>query len=194
MTDSLPQPQLHMRHNLAALPDLTVPAGYDLRRFTADDGPVWGDLMNENGELGEWDTARIDALFAPESQLVPDGSFFITHGDRPVATAQLDVHRDGPYASMAELGWVAARPGNQGLGLGYVVCLAVMRYARAHGYPELFLRTDDPRLPAIATYLKLGFTPWMFDPTAPERWDQIRARLNERRLQQPERARENVTR
>jgi mycothiol synthase len=95
---------------------------------------------------------------------------------------------------MAELGWVAARPGDQGLGLGYVVCLAVLRYARARAYPEVFLRTDDPRLPAIATYFKLGFTPWMFDPTAPERWEQIQARLQERQRRSSPAAKEELPR
>jgi mycothiol synthase len=187
-------PQLHMRHTLEALPDLAVPPGYELRSFTVHDASVWGDLLNENGELGEWDDARVAALFDPRSPLVVEGSFFITRDDQPVATAQLDLHHEGPYASMAELGWVAARPGNQGHGLGYVVCLAVLRYAAAHGHREVFLRTDDPRLPAIATYLKLGFTPWMFDSTAPERWEQIQAQLKERRHQQPPAAQEEVIR
>jgi mycothiol synthase len=176
-------PQLHMRHTLDALPPLTVPAGYELRSFTAGDGPAWAELMNDNGELGDWDEARTAALFAPASPLVLDSSFFVTNAGEPVATAQLDVHRDGPYASMAELGWVAARPANQGLRLGYVVCLAVLHAAAAHGFHEIFLRTDDPRLPAIATYLKLGFTPWMFDPTAPARWERIQAQIKERQHQ-----------
>jgi hypothetical protein len=57
-----------------------------------------------------------------------------------------------------------------------VVCLVVLQRATAHKL-QVFLRTDDHRYPAIATYLRLGFEPWLRDPTAEKRWQVVRAAL-----------------
>jgi mycothiol synthase len=171
-------PQLHMRCRLDALPELSLPAGFELRTFGPDDAAAWAELLVANGELGEWSVERALPYFAPESRMVLAGSFFATHDGQPVATAQLHLHPDDAYAPTPELGWVAARPGYRGLGLGRAVCLAVLRFGAAAGHGEIFLRTDDHRGPAIRTYLQLGFEPWMFDPSAPERWARILARDN----------------
>ena len=42
------------------------------------------------------------------------------------------------------------------------------------------LLTDDPRLPAIKTYLNLGFVPEHRDDTHPARWEAVAGRLAER--------------
>jgi mycothiol synthase len=170
-------PQLHMRRTLESLPELLVPDGYALRALTSDDWYPWTQLMMENGELGEWTIERSAPLFEAGSPLLLDGSFFATWHGEPVATAQLNRHANPPYAPELELGWVAASLRHRRHGLGYAVCLAVLRYAAAAGYRTIFLRTDDHRLPAIHTYLKLGFEPWLFDSTAPERWRSVRERL-----------------
>lgn len=170
-------PQLHMRRVLTSLPELVVPPDYRLRNLELDDAARWAGLLAENGELGEWSMERARPYFAPDSRMVLDGSFFVTREGEPVATAQLHLHLDDAYAPLPELGWVAASPRHRGHGLGYLVCLAVLRYAAFAGHREIFLRTDDFRLPAIRTYLKLGFQPWMFDPSAPDRWKEIYQKL-----------------
>ena len=171
-------PQLHMRRRLDVLPELSVPAGFELRTFRPDDVARWAELLAANGELGEWSVERASPYFAPESRMVLAGSFFVTHGDKLVATAQLHLHPDDAYAPTPELGWVAARPEYRGRGLGRAVCLAVLRFAAAAGHEAIFLRTDDHRLPAIRTYLQLGFEPWLIDPSAPGRWARILTRDN----------------
>ena len=64
-------------------------------------------------------------------------------------------------------------PRFQGQGLGYAVCLAVLRSAAALGDTVVYLGTEDFRLPAIYTYLKLGFEPWLYDPRTMDRWEGI---------------------
>jgi mycothiol synthase len=172
MSNSIPQ--LHMRRSLAALPEIDVPSGYELRAFTSDDAARWADLLARNGELGEWNLDRALPFFAANSRMVLPGSFFVMCDGRPTATAQLHLHLDDVYAPTPELGWVAALPDHRGKGIGYLVCLAVLRFAASVGHQEIFLRTDDHRLPAIRSYLRLGFEPWLFDETARDRWDRIR--------------------
>ena len=175
---SINLPQLHMRRDLDHLPEFAIPAGYALRPFTEDDAPVLAALLVENAELGEWNLERASRYFAADSPCVLASSFFVIRDEVAIATAQLDLHREDTYAPTPELGWVAARPAHQGHGLGYVVCLAVMQHAAALGHHEIFLRTDDHRLPAIRTYLKLGFRPWLYDETAAERWQKLAVVLN----------------
>jgi mycothiol synthase len=172
-----PVPQLHMRHRLERLPELDVPAGYRLAPLAAGDAARWVALLNANGELGAWTLGRAAPYFGPRTTVLLGESFFVMHGATPVGTAQLQLHPEDDYAPLAELGWVAVSPEHRGRGLGYVVCLAVLQRAAATYQAGVFLRTDDNRYPAIATYLKLGFEPWLRDPTAAARWRQARRAL-----------------
>jgi len=45
------------------------------------------------------------------------------------------------------------------------------------GLTDVDLTTDDPRLPAIKTYLKLGFLAYETDPSHPARWDMVEEKL-----------------
>lgn len=170
--------QLHMRHNLQDLPSLEIPAGFRLRTLATEDLNQWTSLMNQNGELGEWDQTRSQALFAKGSPMPLSGAFVVVDDEVLVATAQLHLHTNDKYAPWPELGWVAALPAHRGRGLGRLVCLAVLRHAAAMGHPGVFLMTDDHRLPAIRTYLGLGFEPWMVDGTAAGRWAEALRRLD----------------
>jgi mycothiol synthase len=160
-----------MRRRLSDLSEPLLPAGYALRPLARVDLPAWVELMQRNGELGTWTAERAAALFGGQMEL--DASFVVTRGDAAVATAQLNPHSLDDYAPTPELGWVAADPAHRGRGLGRAVCLAVLRAAGAAGYGEIFLRTDDHRVPAIRLYQSLGFVPWLRDPTAADRWRAI---------------------
>lgn len=170
-------PQLHMKRGLENPSDLTVPSGYELRTLRPGDVSAWASLLDENGELGEWDIDRAEVFFATGSRMPLEGGFFATKDGVPVATAQLHLHPDDSYAPMPELGWIAVSAEHRGRGLGSAMSVAVMRYAASIGHREIFLRTDDYRLPAIQMYVKLGFRPWMNDPTAPERWHAVFEKL-----------------
>ena len=48
-----------------------------------------------------------------------------------------------------------------------------MRRFASAGYTRIYLKTDDWRLPAIKTYLKLGFIPFLFLPDMEGRWRDV---------------------
>ena len=165
-------------HRFATLPDVQLPAGYALRVYQPGDEQAWIDLLNRNGELGEWTDERREKEWQGGMRIPPTGLHFITWGDLPVATANVTLHPnpEEPY----ELGWVAVDPEHRGLGLGRQVCLAVLHHLRRQGCRFVFLLTNDHRLPAIRVYLGLGFEPLYTHPSHPERWRIINARLAER--------------
>jgi len=178
------QPQLRMEVvGLTAAPvgttPLRVPPGYGLRTFRPGDEDAWVGLL-QTGDFTPWDRARLDALLANERvRTPPEGAFFVTKDDRPVGATSTQLH-DEPGGIEAELGWVVVAPEHRGHGLGLVVCRAVLDFIGRLGHDRAYLKTDDFRLPAIQTYLTLGFEPAMVHESHPARWAAILGLLAER--------------
>lgn len=171
----LKSPQLRMiLRPLDGLPKVEIPTGYELRTFQPGDEQLWVDVLNSTDSLGKWDMQRAFERLQGPVHVVAEGIHFITSEGVPVATACLTHHEEMPEA---ELGWVAVSPTHQGKGLGYQVCLATLHYIAGRGYPAAILYTDDHRLPAIKTYLQLGFRPLIAHESQPERWREVLAAL-----------------
>jgi mycothiol synthase len=181
--DAPARPQLHMGRQVhrtpAELPAPQLPDGFSIIGVDASQAPVLAAVLAANGELGEWDDDRARSLFDDGGDASVDLCFVVVSAiAQPVATAQLDVHHRGRYAGLAEVGWVAVVPGMRGRRLGSAVTQSVVDEAGRLGHPEVFLRTDEWRLPAVVSYLQLGFRPWLVEPTANERWQRVVAELN----------------
>jgi mycothiol synthase len=163
------------RH-FARLPAPEPAPGYGVRTFRPGDEDAWVAIL-QAGELGIWDRPRLAEMMRGERAALPEpGIFFMTWEDRPVGTACTLLHpRDG--GTVAELGWVAVAPEHRGHGLGLQVCRAVLGFIGGVGYDYAYLLTDDFRLPAIKTYLRLGFEPEITDPSHPGRWAAVRQAL-----------------
>jgi mycothiol synthase len=172
-------PQLRMR--FTRFGDLEAPQpvpGYGLRTFREGDEDAWVGILSSGG-FGLWDRARLDRMLADDQEVVPRGSrFFATRDDVPVGTACSRLYRS-ESGEVAELEWVAVLPEHQGHGLGLQVCRAVLGFIRDLGHNRAFLKTDDPRLPAICTYFRLGFEPEMTHESHPQRWEAVLAALSE---------------
>jgi len=72
-------------------------------------------------------------------------------------------------------------PEHQGKGLGYALVLCTLHFFKDRGFQEAVLDTDDFRLPAIKTYLNLGFEPVYVDEGHLSRWKTVLAKLEEAR-------------
>jgi GNAT superfamily N-acetyltransferase len=138
----------------------------------------YAELMQANGELGDWDAARVERMATEQGIPAAEISVIEDETERFLATACLAPAPAGFPPSTAQLGWVASHPGASGRGLARAVCLAVMNRARQRGFGEIMILTDDWRLPAIALYLKLGFRPdYDSHPSYRARWEEILQRL-----------------
>ena len=161
----------------AELPPVELPEGYALHTLTERGQQEWIETLNATGELGAWNDARAREWFAGDHHVIPDGSYMVVFEGRPVATTCLVTPRTA--GAPVEVGWVSVSPDHQGRGLGYQVTLAVLLYARVMGWAEARLWTDDWRLPAIKTYLNLGFEPDMEHESHPKRWRAVFANLGD---------------
>lgn len=156
-------------------PSVTVPTGYQLRTYRPGDEPAFFHVMSLAG-FENWDMTR---LLPWLQKVLPEGWFLVEHtaSTQLVATA-MAVHNPSQYYPFSgELGWVAAHPDHTGLGLGQVVCAAVTVRLLRGGYTNIYLSTDDERLPAIKTYLKLGYRPLIVTADMTGRWEAVCKKL-----------------
>jgi mycothiol synthase len=177
MTEHKPQLQMLWPEALLTTPpEPHLSPGYELRIFDPlTDLEAYLSLMHEAG-FAEFTTERVEGCL---NRVLPDGFYVVDHTPTQelVATAMAG-HGPGPlHPYGGELGWVAARTGHAGKGLGAAVCAAVVRRFISAGYKRIYLLTDDFRLPALKVYLKLGFVPFLFAEGLEARWQVICDRL-----------------
>lgn len=167
--------QLHMRASLAEpIPsDRPLASGYLLRVATPDDAEGLGAVLTESfGDPWPADKVLADLLGDPN---VPR-TFLVEANGQVVATASSQrIPERFPNAGVVHM--VGAAAGHAGKGLGYAVTRAALAYFAPLPVGRVWLTTDDHRLPAIATYLRLGFRPVHLADDHEERWNAVMQRL-----------------
>lgn len=151
--------------------------GYQLRTYRPGDEDAWLSILSRS-DFGTWDRARLDRMLGGECAALPrEGIIFATLDDRPVGAANAFQY-EGDRGKYSELGWVAVDPLHRGHGLAMGICCAVLHYAKQAGHGYMYLKTEDFRLPAIKTYLRLGFAPEEPDASHSQRWRELREVLD----------------
>jgi mycothiol synthase len=126
------------------------------------------------GAIGDWDEQSTGRLFLDDPGVTTEGIFFLVSGDDYIATAtdKRLPESDGGYLHM-----VAVAPPYRRRGLGRCISLAALLHMRGRGCQQAVLDTDDYRLPAIRTYVALGFAPEMLEADHADRWRAVLAEL-----------------
>lgn len=174
-----PAKQLHMvwpEFKLGSPPKVELPAGYSLRTFQPEDAPEYFKLMAAAG-FENWNNETLEIWLA---KVLPDGFFFVVHEltGKLTASAMATHNPSDLHPCGGELGWLAGSPEHTGKGLGMAVCAAVTTRFINAGYRKIYLKTDDWRLPALKTYLKLGYLPFLFTHDMEKRWQAVCEKLN----------------
>jgi mycothiol synthase len=163
------KPQLGMIRKLKNLPELTLPPEYELRHYEPGDESAWKRIISASFKKEDIDfqkMMRTDYPYRPERIL------FITRNNIPVATASA-WYRPKWGKNSGYLHMVGVLPDHSGKKLGFMVSLAALYHMMREGKKEAVLHTDDFRIPALKTYLKLGFSPLLFHENHRERWPKI---------------------
>jgi mycothiol synthase len=165
------------RHRFAQASQYSVPPGYTVRNWTRGDHDDYVRLMTHAGFRQWTDPQRLATSL---ERCLPRGIFLVIeeHSGKLVATATAWHHPSDVHLFGGELAWVAADPEHKGKGLGAIASMAATARLIQAGYEEIYLRTDDHRLPAIKTYLKLGWEPFLCAPDMAERWCTVCQQLN----------------
>jgi mycothiol synthase len=160
---------------LNAPPIVELSPGYRLRTYRPGDEPRFYEIMELAGWPG-WNDGRLQPWI---SRVLPEGWLLAVHEEsNEIVASAMALHSHSelhPFGG--ELGWLAGDPAHAGRGLGLAVSAAVTARFIEAGYRNIHLYTEDWRLPALKTYLKLGYVPFLFSPEMPERWQAICVQL-----------------
>lgn len=172
--------RLRMRRpDLKGLGEVILPDGYQIRTYKEGDDDAWVAIIRRT--LGShWNRDRFKHNILNRSQFRPEGLIFVTYNNEPVGTAcawaQFPDEEEMGYIHM-----VGVVPEHQGKHLGYALCLSVLHFLKKSGFRYASLNTDDFRLPAIKTYLNLGFEPDYVNEDHRIIWEEIISRLSRKR-------------
>lgn len=152
-------------------PTLVLPAAYALRPAQPGDDDAVCALMALAGWPG-WTPQRLQ----PWRQRSPADSWLLVAQRATGTIVATAMGLDDPtpwHPQGGEVGWVASHPAHRGQGLGASVAVAVIRRLRALGYEQMHLFTEDYRLPALTTYLRIGLVPYLESPQLLDRWRRV---------------------
>jgi mycothiol synthase len=154
----------------------TLPEGFELRPYQPGDEAAFFALMDRAGFPG-WNLVEFQSWL---QKILPGGFVFVVHQatNTLAATAMACHNPTSLHPFGGTLSCVAATPEHQGRGLGYVVTGVITRRLVEAGYTEIYMVTDDWRLPAIKTYFKMGWEPFLYQPGMADRWQAVCAQLN----------------
>ncbi len=162
---------------LMRLPDLLnlppVSVSYPVRRCRLDDAELLATLLDSAFEEHWTSKMACDRLLQADDV---ESVFIMTDNLQPIATASCRLMPDA-FPGSGYVHWVAVTPAYQGCGVGRAITLQALHRFYELGCQDAVLETQDHRLAAIRTYLKLGFLPEMRDETHPERWSKIQQEL-----------------
>ena len=168
--------QLFMRRpGLADLPPLpALPPGHRLRVATGADARALAVIM-ASAFGPEWTGDQVSEKLLDPPDVIR--TWMILADDEPAATASARLLPER-YPGSGYLHWVGTHQDHRGKGLGAIATLAVLHDFREMGCRDAVLETDPPRLPAIRTYLKLGFHPEYRAPGQEVVWRDILTRID----------------
>ncbi len=149
-------------------PPVDLAEGYTLRTWRDGDEAGYVALMASAG-FDDWTPERV----APTRRSVIAEGWFVVEppgGGAVVATAMAVDRPSERHPHGGELGWVAVNPDHRGRRLGQAVSAAATARLLQAGYRDVYLLTDDHRLPAIKTYLRMGFRPLCWAEGMDARW------------------------
>ncbi len=161
------KPLVMIRDSLEELPPLCPPAEYPIRTFRSGDEFHWERIV-----AASFETPRsFQAIMREDPSFLPERIFFATYRGIPVATAAAWYH---PLwgSHYGYLHFVAVNPDHRGRKLGHLVSLAALGRFLEEGRTMAVLETEEFRIPAIKTYLRLGFRPQVTGDTQTQ-WQEL---------------------
>lgn len=157
------------------IPDYPIPEGFTIREMREGEEACWAYCC-----LGEFahevSPDAYNRSMAKDPGVRMCDVFYACIDDKPVATCTARTSDTGePF-----LHYVACNPDARGHGITYPLISKVLQRHAEFGRYGCALTTDDPRLPAIKIYLKMGFLPVLRegDPDVRTRWGKVIAHYN----------------
>ena len=154
-------PNIHMvRENLENIPAYELPAPYAVRWFQAGDERKWVNVVSGADIYNTTTLQTHKTEFGEDLKTISARQFFfIDRIGKPVGTCTSWFEKEGEEKGLGRIHWVMLLPEVQGKGLSKSMLSLALTRLKELGHSKTILTTQPPRLPAIALYLKFGFTP-----------------------------------
>ncbi|NLZ55841.1 MAG: GNAT family N-acetyltransferase [Clostridiaceae bacterium] len=151
----------------ADLPARNWPDGFTIRGYRhPEDLPRMLNILSIFSQTEEYDPQREDNVtFSAERfaddvwnypGVSPDSIWLGEYRGKPVSTVSAIITPNEDYGVVH---YLSVLPEARGLKMGHHLMIHTMRYMLRAGMKQLWLRTHAHRLPALNTYLKLGWLP-----------------------------------
>lgn len=170
------------RTNLEDLPPLDLPKGYVCRPMQADEVWAYLHVLNRSTHSGGADREWFQKAFASDPGYDPSYVQIIWKDKDPVAAAT-GWHDTIDGEEWGKVHWVGVVAEERHKGLGTAAALASLHVLQKRGFQQAMLDTQLWRMPAIATYLGLGFESWPTKAAPEALWETILDSLAEWREQ-----------
>ena len=161
--------QLSMKFSRDCVAHPEPAADVRIRTFAPGDEEALKDAL-VSLTLHRYDDAELDRDILERAGVIPQGVFLAELAGMPVGTATGYIT---PKTGKGMLHMVSVLPEASGRRLGEILCGRAVAFMLAHGVKLIDLTTDDPRLPAIKIYLRLGFLPVADDAEMCGRWQDV---------------------
>ena len=165
-------PQLFMRKSdMDNIPEITLPDGITLHTHIPGHEREWEILIERSfgSHFG------FDQSLTTRPGYMPGHVFYLAKDGKDVATTAAIEKAEFPGEGWIHM--VGVDPDARGLGLSLPIVAAALISLRERGFESAMLSTDDFRIPAIRTYLRLGFKPVMSHESHPARWAAVMEKI-----------------
>ena len=155
---------------MTAIP--SIPLTYSLSMVTSEDMDKVRPVIEIDGSLSNTEWTRF------RNAVVPDGMFVIQERASSAWVGAISALH-GPAATRfyfpggGQLGYLVVAPEHRQKGLGVALITAALRRLHQGGYRHIFLGVQIWRLPAIQSYLHVGFQPFIHTPALVLRWQSV---------------------
>lgn len=151
--------------------------GVDIKGYSEGMERRYINLLNSVGSLGLWNKSRFQRDILSSVEDIKNDIFAVYENGSAVGFAVL--HKKSLSNGLREIGYIAVRPENRGKRLGYKLIMSVLAEMKRSGICQAYLRTDSFRIPAIKTYLKCGFHPYIKSENEKKRWQSVIKAIND---------------
>lgn len=153
-------------------PELRIPDGCEIRRFTELDGALdaWLDIVQYGLSDGRKDAGYYKSVMLDWPGYSEDRNFFVVADGEPAATLTVICH---PENKEGYIHMVACKEKFRGRGFGTLLNTLALKVLKEEGMETAYLTTDDWRIPAIKSYLRAGFVPVIPDAETDARWKAV---------------------
>ena len=163
----------------ADLLQLQLPDGYFIRSYNEGDGIGWCKCCID-GDLGveEISESVFKKIMLDDSSVDPDNIFFLIAPSGDIAGTVTYQHTDDENKGCIHM--VGIEKNYLGKGLAAPLNSYAVKRMIDDGKKYIVLKTDDWRIPAIKTYLRIGFSPVINegDTDMSDRWEKVMEQIN----------------